>query len=380
MMDSPLLMVANWDWVLYNFRLPLVRALEARGLEVVLVCPPGEYTGRLQEMGFQWQAWQLERRSTCAGRELLAVLRLFRIYRQRRPRAVHHITIKPILYGSMAALAGGPATVINNFTGLGYLFSDQPGARSLRRWTLPLLRRVLTRPGSHTVLLNEGDRRRLASQGLIVPQRTTVIPGDGVDLQRFAPPGEAGARGDPPVVLMAARLLRDKGVREYLEAARRILDRDIPARFWLAGEPDPGNPASLAWDEVEEAARRDGIEVLGQRQDMHELLREASLAVLPSYHEGLPMFLLEAAAAGLPLVGSDIPGCRQVIDEGVNGYLVPPGDAEALADKIHKLLADRALREEMGRISRARAEEKFDQEKIIQEYLSLYQELGLLPA
>ncbi len=371
------LIVSNWDWVLYNFRLPLARALMDAGLDVTLVCPPGKYTGAMARMGFRWEAWNLDRRSTFPLKEAGAVLELHKIYRRLRPAAVHHFTIKPILYGSLAARAAGVPLVINNFTGLGYLFSEAKKARVLRWVVMPMLRRVLSGEGFHTAFQNEADRARLVRLGVVDEEATTLIPGTGVDLRKYQPL-EGGERKEP-VVLMAARLLWAKGLAEYVGAARILRERGVACRFLLAGEPDYGNPASVREDELEGWREEGVVELLGHRSDMPELLRGADVAVLPSsYFEGVPLFLLEAAATGLPLVASDIEGCRMVVEPGRNGYLVPCGDAETLADALEKLLVDAELRKRMGRESRRIAEERFNQRAILLEYVSLYHQLGVL--
>ena len=375
----PILLVANWDWVLYNFRLPLAHALIEHGLNIILVCPPGKYTDQLQKMGFTWQPWHLNRRSIYPWREIGAIIELYKIYRQLRPAAVHHFTIKPILYGSMAARAAHGTVVINNFTGLGYLFSSAGKARLLRYIVLPVLRRALSGEGFHTAFQNRHDLEHLISLGVVLEENTTLIPGTGVNLAHYQPPLERKVASETPIVLMAARLLWDKGLAEYVEAARKLRAEKIPARFWLAGAPDEGNPDSVP-AHVLDAWRAEGIvELLGHRSDIPDLLKQVDVAVLPSsYNEGVPLFLLEAAATGLPLVGSDIEGCRMVIDDKKNGYLIPEADADELASALKSLLMDADLRHEMGQSSRQIAETRFDQRLILSRYIKLYQEMGIL--
>ena len=377
--DAPILIVSNWDWVIYNFRLPLARALMEQGLEVILVCPPGKYTEEMVAKGFRWEAWNLDRRSTYPWREGVAVLELHRIYRKLRPAAVHHFTIKPILYGSLAARAARVPSVINNFTGLGYLFSEARKARVLRWGVLPMLRRALSGDGFHTAFQNEADRGHLIEMGVVEEAATSLIPGTGVSLDRYQPVGDADEMKDELVVIMAARLLWDKGLAEYVEAARAIKGQGLRVRFQLAGEPDMGNPASVT-EETLEAWREEGVvELLGHRSDIPALLRQADIAVLPSsYHEGVPLFLLEAAATGLPLVASDIEGCRMVVEPGRNGYLVGQGDAEGLTDALLGLLRDADLRRRMGQESRRIAETRFDQRSILLKYVHLYNKLGVI--
>ena len=375
---SPILLVANWDWVLYNFRLPLARELEKHGQNVILVCPPGRYTEKIQAEGLKWQPWKLNRRSIYPWQELSSVIELYKIYRDLRPVAVHHFTIKPILYGSLAASFAQVDTVINNFTGLGYLFSDARKALWLRRIVLPILKRALQGRGFHTAFQNEQDRSHLVDLGVVSQEDTTIIPGTGVDLDNYQLKESSDTAKDELVVIMAARLLWDKGLRVYVEAARKIKAQGIQARFLLAGEPDPGNLASVSEATLAEWRSEGVVELLGHRSDIPELLQGADIAVLPSHHEGVPLFLLEAAATGLPLVATDIEGCRMVIDEGRNGYLVPREDVDEFADRLTTLLLDPDLRIQMGRQSRHLAEERFDQRSILGQYMQLYRKLNVL--
>jgi glycosyltransferase involved in cell wall biosynthesis len=377
---NTVLLVANWDWVLYNFRLPLANALEKKGLNVVLVCPPGKYTDEIKRQGYQWQAWKLDRRSLFPGKELLSIYDLYRIYRDLRPAAVHHFTIKPIFYGSLAARLAKIEPVINNFTGLGYLFSDAKKAKFLRWLVLPILQRALSVDGFHTAFQNQRDLMHLIDLEILSDHDITMIPGTGIDLDRFPPVERDMHVPDPPVVLMAARLLWDKGLGEFVSAARQIRDAGIPASFWLAGEPDTGNLACVPEDVLDKWREEGIVELLGHRSDIPQLLQQADIAVLPSYHEGVPLFLLEAAASGLPLVGSDIEGCRMVIEPGVNGYLVEKENSAELAETIRTLLTDPNLRQRMGSESRRIAKQRFDQRLILDKYLELYGKLGLLRA
>lgn len=370
-------LVAHWDWVLFNFRLPLARRLHELGAEVVFVSPPGRYVPLLERAGFRWTGWAVARRSLDPLAEAAAVVRLARLYRRERFDCVHHFTIKPVLYGTLAARLARVSRVIDTFTGLGFLFSEAGVARLLRAGVLPLLRWALHRPAVLTVFQNAEDRDRFVGAGLVPARRTRVIAGSGVDVARFAPGPPADG---VPVALLAARLLWDKGVAEFVDAARRLRASGTEARYWVAGEADPGNPKSIAVEQLKRWVEEGPVEFLGHRADMPELLRQVHVAVLPSYHEGVPKFLLEAAAAGLPLVGSDIPGCRAVIEPEANGLLVPPRDPEALAAALGRLLRDSSLRRAMGAAARATAVERFDERLIVGQYEALYREAGVVAA
>ena len=374
-----ILFVAHWDWVLYNYRLPIARALRDRGLDVVFVCPRGRYVDALQGEGFDWREWKLDRGGFNPLRELKGVLGLISIYRKLAPFAVHHFTIKPNLYGSLAGFLTGVPRTINTFTGLGYTFSASWKATLVRAVIGPLARLLFRRSDHWTVVQTPYDREVLLKQKWAHSQRTRVIVGSGVDLSRFFPQPNSASSPSVPVVLFAGRLVRDKGVLEFAEAARRLRRSSVHAEFCIAGEPDKGNPRSIDVTQLETLRRDDAVQLLGHRTDMPELLRRASIAVLPTqYNEGVPLFLLEAAATGVPLVATDTPGCREVVTHGVNGYLIPGGDVAALTESIERLLLDDDLRLRFARESRRIAKERFAIERIVQDYLAFYRDAGIM--
>ncbi len=378
------LLVAHWDWVLYNFRLPLAEALREQGYEVVFVCPFGEYIDKLMSKGFQCIHWSVIRRSVNPIEEIKALFHLAHIYRQEKPNLVHHFTVKPNLLGSLAArlvtgLKGkNQLRVINTFTGLGFLFSDHLTARLLRVITLPFFRFGQNGHKVWTVCQNFGDKEKLIQFRLATPSRTFVIVSSGVDIHEFSPDGQSdnsSQHNRTPIILMAARLLWDKGVKEFVEAAQLLKKRGVDAEFWLAGKPDDGNPMAVPEEFLQRWNEQGIIRWLGHCDNMPELLRQVDVAVLPSYHEGVPRFLLEAAATGLPLVATDIEGCRMVVRNGVNGYLVPIRDAQALADAIERLVHNPQLRLQMGKASREIVVKEFDERKILEQWLRLYEQV-----
>jgi glycosyltransferase involved in cell wall biosynthesis len=377
-MAARIALVAHWDWVLYNFRLPLAKALRAQGANVMFICPVGEYTPRLRAEGFEVQHWRLRRRSFNPPYEAAAIAHLAWIYRRNRPTCVQHFTIKPALYGSLAALIAGVPKVFNAFTGLGFTFSDAPASRRIRATLQPLLRHVLCRRNSTTLFQNTHDRDLFVRSGLVPMEQTCIIPGSGVDPERFQPRQEGRRSHAEPIVLLAARLIFDKGIAEFVNAAQLVGEAGMKCRFWVAGTPDPGNPSYIPNKTLEAWQRQGMVEFLGHRDDMPELLRQVDIAVLPSYREGVPRFLLEAAATGLPLIASAIEGCRLVVQDGVNGLLVPPRDAAALAHAMLRLAQEPALCKCMGEASRAIAVRQFSEDLIIQQYLKLYKDHGAI--
>jgi glycosyltransferase involved in cell wall biosynthesis len=371
-------LVAHWDWTLYNFRMPLAYALRERGYDVVFVCPFGEYVSFIRKASFPVVDWHLQRRSFNPLSEGMAIWHLFRIYRREALDAVHHFTIKPNIYGSLAAQMARIPKIINTFTGLGFVFADSTASRLLRTIVLPLLRLVLWPRNAMTVFQNDYDREVFMQRGLVRSAQTSVIAGSGVNTTRFAPSSNGRLPNAEPIVLMASRLLMDKGLREFVAAAHHLRGLGIKCRFWVAGTPDEGNPACVPRALLAQWQRDGVVEFLGQRTDMPDLLRQADIAVLPSYHEGLPRFLQEAAATGLPLVATDIEGCRMVVHTGLNGLLIPPKDAMALAQALVTLIMDASMRARMGRTSREIAVQEFNDARITEQYLWLYKELGVL--
>jgi glycosyltransferase involved in cell wall biosynthesis len=368
--------IANWDWVFFNFRLPLASAFESAGAEIFLICPRGEYFSEMEKLGFHMVEWKMERKSLGLLAELGAILNLRKILSRLAPDAVHNFTIKPILYGTIAARSLRIGPIINNFTGLGYLFSDGLKPKLLRLFVLPIMRMLLKSQEISTLFQNNQDQNNIVQRGIVAKERSAIIPGTGVDLSRF-PSRTYRESGETIDILMASRLLTDKGVNEYFEAAQTIRASWPNVKFLLAGASDPGNPASVNNKQLEAWNSLNLVELLGHRSDMDRLLAHADIAVLPSYHEGVPLFLIEAAAAGLPIVASDIPGCRMVVTPGENGYLVPIKDSKSLASAIEKLLKNKSQRVQMGNQSREIAQAKFSIEKINERYVSFYRTLGI---
>lgn len=366
---------ANTDWYLYNFRRSLALALRDAGHEVVLVSPPGAFGPRLQALGLRWLQVPMQRRSLNPIRELTLVWRLARMFKREAPAIVHGFTIKPAVYGSLAARLAGVRGRVNAVAGMGYVFtSGDRLARGLRPLVRALLRIALGGDGARVVLQNPDDLGTFQRTGLADAGRLVLIPGSGVDCARFRP--RAGPREPGPTrVLLAARLLWDKGIAEYIEAARRLAVAAEPMHFLLAGEPDPGNPAAVPEHVLRRWVDEGVVEWLGHVDDMAALYARVDVVVLPSYREGLPKGLIEAAASGLPLVTTDVPGCREVVSDGVDGLLIPPRDPIALAEAIGRLAADPALAHRLGAAARAKALAQFDERLIVARTVAVYEEL-----
>jgi len=364
---------SNTDWYLHNFRSSLALLLRDQGCEVVLVSPPGKYAREFERQGLRWVSWDLGRQSIAPWLEFGSLRQIFTIYRREKPDLVHHHTIKPVIYGTLAARLAGVPAIINSITGRGYIFlGEERKARSLKRLVKPLYRLAFSTPRCGATFENEEDRQYFLTNRFIPAERTWLIEGVGVDPNKFIPQPEPP--GDP-VILLAARMLWDKGIGVLVEAAR-LLKVDTAARVVLVGEPDPGNPASVSQSTLEKWHTAGIIEWWGWRADMPETYNQSHIVTLPTmYGEGVPTSLLEAAACGRPLVASDIPGCRQVVQDGHNGLLVPPNDPQALAAALKRLACDAALRGRMGAASRQLVIQKFTHAQVNAATLRVYQQV-----
>jgi len=372
-MARKILLVANTDWYLFNFRLSLARTLQEQGWEPVLVSPSGPYAQRLKAAGFRWLSVPMSRRGAFPYSETRTLLKLGSIYRHERPDLVHHHTIKPVMYGTLAARWSGVDAVVNSITGLGYLFSShQWRARFLRLIVKPALGQLLRRGRAHMIFENSNDRAFFIKRGLVQSSRSTLIEGVGVDLTRYQPSDEADGT---PLIIMASRMLWDKGVHDFVEAARMLQTKGLSARFALVGAPDSGNPASIPIRRIERWTEQGHVEWWGHQDNMAEVLRSSHVVALPSYFEGAPTVLMEAAASGRPIVATDIPGNRNVVIDGQSGYLVPVGDPSALARSLEDLITSKDLRIRMGKQGREIAERRFAQEDINARTIQLYNEV-----
>ena len=369
-----ILLFANTDWYLYNFRRSLALAVKSAGHDVLLVSPAGPYGQKLIELGLRWIPAPMERRSLNPFRELALLVWLWRLVRGERADVVHSFTIKCSVYGGLAARFAGAARV-NAVAGMGYVFiSDKPLARTLRPIVRTLLRMALGGARTRLILQNLDDVALFEKNGIASAARIRLIPGSGVDCGRFIPPARSERRG-PLRVGLAARMLWDKGVREFVEAARILKMQGRALHFQLAGGPDPGNPASIPEPVLREWQAAGLVDWLGHVDDMPALLASTDIVVLPSYREGLPKSLIEAAACARPLITTDVPGCREVVTDGIDGLLVPACDALALAQAIARLQDDPSFARRLGEAARAKALAHYDERRIVARTLDVYREL-----
>lgn len=371
---TAILFLVTEDWYFWSHRLNIARACRDRGWRVTVATRVDRHGEAIAAEGFELVPLGLRRRGRNPVGETTAIVEILRLYRRVRPDIVHQVALKPALYGTLAARLAGVPVVVNALAGLGYVFaSDDAAARRLRPAVTTAFRLLLDRPGQHVIVQNPDDHRLLVDAGTVGAKRISVIRGSGVDCEHFRPTPEFPG---PPVAALVARMLWDKGVGEAAEAAD-ILRRDgADVRVVLVGRPDPDNPRAVPTQTLRKWNDIGRLEWWGHRDDVAGVWAQAHMAILPTtYGEGLPKCLLEAAACGRPLIATDAPGCRELVEDGVTGLLVPPRDPAALAAAIRRLATDAELRRRLGAAARRAVVERFSDAVIVGEVMELYERL-----
>lgn len=372
-MTAPrLLFVVNNPAFFLSHRLPLAQAAQRAGYDVHVATMAGDSVPQIEAHGLTHHAIPMTRSGKNPIQELRTVWALYQLFRRVRPDVVHLVTIKPVLYGGIAARLAGVPAMVSAISGLGFVFvATGTKAALIRKVVSTLYRLALGHRNSRVVFQNGSDRDVLRDLGAVRDEQIVMIRGSGVNLAGYAAVAEPPS--PPVVVLMVARLLRDKGVIEFVDAARMLRRQGVNVRMLLAGGIDPGNPASVSQADINEWQRHGTIEALGERSDIADLYAAAHIAVLPSYREGLPRSLIEAAACGRAVITTDVPGCRDAIEPNETGLLVPSHDGRALAAAISCLVNDTELRQKMGAAGRVLAEREFDIEDVCRKHLEIYQ-------
>ncbi|CAB3865739.1 glycosyltransferase family 4 protein [Achromobacter anxifer] len=370
-----LLFVVNNPAFFMSHRVPVALAAQRAGYEVHVATMDGPAVADIQALGMTHHAIPMTRSGKHPLQELGTLLALIRLFRRLRPDIVHLVTIKPVLYGGIAARLTRVPGMVAAISGLGFVFlSNSLKMKLVRAVVARLYRLALGHPNSRVIFQNGSDRDLLKSLGAVRDAQVVMIRGAGVDLNEYRAQPEPPA--PPVVVTMVARLLRDKGVQEFVQAARLLRERGLPVTMQLVGGVDAGNPASATQAEVDAWQREGCVLALGERSDVAALYAASHIAVLPSYREGLPKSLIEAAACARAVVTTDVPGCRDAIEPGETGLLVPVRDAQALADAIARLAEDAALRQRMGAAGRTLAEREFNIERVARVQVELYDALS----
>ena len=371
--SSKIVFLISEDWFFCSHFMDRAKAAKQKGYEIVVIAREGLHREEIQAAGLKFIPLSISRRSLNPFKELKLIFDIWRLYKQEQPDIVHHIAIKPILYGSLAAILLKSPAILNAPVGMGYIFSSSELRAKILRPFINLSYRLLLNPKrSRVIFENDEDMENFIKSSAVRRGDAVLIPGAGVDTNQLYP---APAPSGPVVVVLVARMLKDKGIYEFVEAAKHLHKSRMDARFVLIGDIDPENPASLSRSELESWNGKYGVEWWGWRSNIKSILQNAHIACLPSYREGLPKSLLEAAACGLPIVTTDAVGCRNVVRHEDNGFLVPVRDASALAESLRILILDSNLRCKMGIRSRERAEAEFSSKHIISKTLDVYSDL-----
>jgi glycosyltransferase involved in cell wall biosynthesis len=371
-----LLFVVNDPSYFLSHRLPIALAAKESGYDVHIASIESDLGVLIGELGFNYHVIPLRRGSVNPLTELYSLYCMWRLIYRLRPTVLHLVTMKPVLYGGLASRIAPVGSVVAAVAGLGSVFiSERNFLAFLRLIIKPLYRMALSHKNLKVIFQNRSDREYFISLGLVKSNKAVLIRGSGVDLKKYLAEAEPES---PVVVTFAGRLIEDKGVREFISAARQLSEEGVHAVFQLVGELDEGNPTSLTCADLRLLREDSGFRILGFRRDMHRVLSASHIVVLPSYREGLPKILMEAAACGRAVITTDVPGCRDAIEEKITGLLVPPRNSCALKQAIHVLIENNKLRQRFGFAGRKLAENNFDVNFVVDQHLKIYNELILV--
>lgn len=372
-MKKKVLFLGNDATYFLTHRLPLAIGALTEGYEVHVATPPAEASERIREHGLTYHPIHLSRWGGQPIQEIRSLWSIYRLFRELKPDLIHQVTIKPVIYGGiMARLAGIPA-VVSSVSGLGFIFLARGFIACFIRGGVRLAYRLaLAHPCSRVIFQNPEDRKEFVARGLVAEGKTVIIKGSGVDVDVFTVTPEPDSE---VTVVFPSRMLWDKGVAEFVEAAGMLRAGGGNARFALVGADEPGNPASVPVSKLQEWNEAGIVEWWGYREDMPQVLAMAHIVCLPSYREGVPKSLIEAAACGRPIVTTDVPGCREIVRKDFNGLLVPAKDPVALMKALSILISDPSLRKCFGINGREMVVKEFSINQVVRETLKLYREL-----
>ena len=367
-----ILFLVSEDWYFCSHRLPIARAARDAGARVMVACRVRDHADVIRAEGFHLYPIALNRSGRNPLADLASILELRTLYAETQPDLVHQVAMKPVLYGSIAAWLTGVPQVVNAMAGLGFLFiSTGLFARLVRPVVATLFRLLLNRRNSRLIVQNPDDRALFTDAVGVNPENIAIVRGSGVDIDGLRPAPEPAG---PIAAACVSRMLWDKGIGELVDAARILKNRETPVVVRLVG-PTDDNPAAIPQEALDHWQKEGVVEVCGPTKDVASVYAQSHIAVLPSYREGLPKSLLEAAACGRPMVATDVPGCREVCRDGETGLLVPVRDAEKLAHALGWLAEDAAARRRFGEAARRAAETEFAESVIVGETLALYREM-----
>ena len=373
-----LLLVVNVAWYFNLHRLALAKAARDAGFDVHVATAPDtpQDAERIEEAGLIYHPQKVRRGRWRPLEDLRLAWTLYRLHRSIRPDIAHHITIKPVMFGTLAARLAGTRAILNAMSGLGFVFTAVDRRAAVRRAAVLLAYRVLFASKRLRVIFeNRDDMQLFIAKRIVKPAQATVVRGVGVDLRRF--PARTETVG-APLVILPARMLWDKGVREFCAAAATLCAEGLQARFALVGPLDPENPAAVPETWLRDQQRGRVVEWWGHRSDMAAVYAQATIVCLPSYREGLPTVLLEAAASGCAIVTTDVPGCREVVVNGETGLLALARDAESLTAALRRAVSDPALCSRLAAAARTFVTAELSEAQMTRSTLQLYREM--LPA
>lgn len=378
LVTKKILFFVNVDWFFWSHRLPVALAAIDAGYEVHIMTRLTDKKDELLAKGLIVHDFPFDRNSQNILSVLFAFFRVLYCFQKIKPDLLHAVTIEPILLGGAAARIVRVPSVVLAISGLGFIFVKRGPLSNVRRFLVQIFYRfVLGHPKLKVIFQNEDDLMMIKGFSNLNYDIPVLIPGSGADLSCYQRVSRCDDRSI--LVVFASRLLADKGVREFVQAAQLLKRESVTfdkVRFIVVGEPDPDNPTSIPQRELKTWSQQGVVEIWGFRRDMPSVLSQATFVVLPSYYrEGVPKILIEASACGRAIITTDMPGCRDAIEPGVTGILVPPRDVVALADAMRKLILDQALCESMGVAGRRRAELLFDEKSVVAKHLSIYNEL-----
>lgn len=373
-MKKKIIVVSRCAWTLYNFRAGLMRAMQAKGYTILSGGAAGDgFEPRIEAMGVPFIPLPVDKKGMNPCSDLRLIWTLYRWYHRERPNVVHHFTIKPVIYGSIAARLAGIPRIVNTVTGLGFVFTEEKRARLQR--VVELLYRLAFCCTHFTFFQNQNDLELFLNRRLLKAHKAGLLPGSGVDCAFFKPCRLKKLSPDNPCTfLMVSRLLWEKGVLEFVEAAR-IVKGDFPkVKFQLLGRRDERNPSVVPQTDLDKWQHEKVITWLGEVSDVRPIVANADVIVLPSYREGVPRSLLEAAAMEKPIITTDAVGCREVVKNGVNGLLVPVKDSKALAQAMILMIEHPEMRKRMGVAGREKVQREFDERIVIDKILQVYEQ------
>lgn len=361
--------MVNTDWGFLAYRLPIALEAKRLGWQVFVATPDTGDAHLIKKAGLNHITLDMSRKGFNPFEEIITIYEFWKLYRNLSPQIVHHVTVKPIIYGSIVAAFLNRSYIVNAISGLGYVFTSLPKNNMVRFITTFLYQIALNKPKSKTIFQNPDDLNPFIQEGMVEKSKTRLILGSGVNCSVFSP---AEATSTEKMVMLPSRMLFDKGIYEFV-AAVSILKSDFPdVRFVLVGRADDGNPALIPTKQLRAWEMSGLIEWWGYKRNMHEVLNMASIVVLPSYREGLPKVLLEAAACNKPIITTNVPGCKEIVRHEVNGLLIPARDEVALAEAIRRLLENPGFAAELGLKGREIVQKEFSEELVVEKTFEVY--------